>query len=384
MTIREKIHNFFEAPDTIAAKAVQFVIVLLILFSVAFVVIEQWYGAYFLAHKSFFQITEHSILAAFTVEYILRLSTAPIKWKFAVKPLNLIDFVAVFPNYLEFLLPIFINTTELRVLRLIRLLRFSRILRAFKLFRYGEFFKRVLRYRGTILEAITPILLLVISIKGGVWILEHHDRWIQDPSLGDLFAIIGFALGIILSQKISSTYDKFLEVETTIVRLSSTLTSLGEILDRTPNRNGRKACQTWARDFLLLLKDPGANNHDIYRANMSLYQAIRSDENVPGDLHMTWLSITNDATFCLSKKARLTPRAYDLLLQQATVLYLVLIALFIPGLTGMISVFIAAYILYGMYYLTQDLDSIVGGEYQLINIDISELEQIASEPREDV
>lgn len=89
--------------------------------------------------------------------------------------------------------------------------------------------------------------------------------------------------------------------------------------------------------------------------------------------------ITKDASFCLSKKTRITPKAYDTLLHQATMLYLLLIAIFIPGITGMISVIVATYILYGMYQLTQDLDSILGGEHNLINVDMSELIYLVNE-----
>jgi len=86
--------------------------------------------------------------------------------------------------------------------------------------------------------------------------------------------------------------------------------------------------------------------------------------------------ISRDAAFCLSKKVRITPKAYDNLLQQSTVLYLTLIAVFIPGITGMISTVVATYILYGMYNITQDLDSIFGGEFSLMNIDMTELEYL--------
>jgi len=100
---------------------------------------------------------------------------------------------------------------------------------------------------------------------------------------------------------------------------------------------------------------------------------IKKAEPVPADLYVSYSSIVDDAIFCLTKKVRLTPKAYDTLLHQATIVYLALIVVFIPTLTGMISVIVGTYTLYGMYKLTQDLDSIYGGEYNLINIDTSEL-----------
>lgn len=65
-------------------------------------------------------------------------------------------------------------------------------------------------------------------------------------------------------------------------------------------------------------------------------------------------------------------------MQQATVLYLFLLALFIPGWSGLVSVAVATYVLYGMYNVTQDLDSILGGEYRLIRINMTDIEIFAT------
>src|SRR3989344_4690277 len=121
------------------------------------------------------------------------------KPKVFVKPMNLVDFFAVFPNYLELILHIALDTRELRVLRLLRL---TRVLRAFKLFHFAGAFKKVFSYQNTILQSITPVIAIFAALKGGVWALEHYNLWIRNPELSELFTIIGFSLGIILSQKI--------------------------------------------------------------------------------------------------------------------------------------------------------------------------------------
>jgi len=143
---------------------------------------------------------------------------------------------------------------------------------------------------------------------------------------------------------------------------------------------GTKACLEWTRGFLRILKDPNAvKSSDVHKLNRDLYDAIVQVEECPAELAVLHGEICRDASFCLSKKVRLMPRAYDTLLHQITLLYLFLIVIFLPGLTGLISVLVAAYVLYGMYNLTQDLDSILGGEFTLINIDVSELEHIVEE-----
>lgn len=371
-----KIYNFFENPKGFWAIIVQVVIFALIIVSVVNVAIEFFYQQTFSRFENLFHLSNNIILAVFTVEYVLRLTTAPKKFPFIRKPLNVVDFLAIFPNYLELLLPFVVETTELRALRVIRFLRFVRVLRVLRVFRYASFFKKVFSYQNTILQAITPILVMFIILKGVIWVLETYRFWLEIPGLGELFAIIGFALGIILSQKISATYDKFLQVEETVVRLYGTLGSLREILNSQKKNLGTTTTKAWAKKFLDILKNPKANNFDINLANIELYKAIAQIESTPSEVTMLHGDISRDAAFCLSKKVRLTPKAYDTLLQQSTVLYLTLIAVFIPGITGMISVIVATYILYGMYNITQDLDSIFGGEFSLMNIDMSELEYL--------
>lgn len=374
--IQNTVHNFFEQPKGFAAYFVQFLILILIIASVVNVAIEFFYHDIFKQYETSFHLANWIILILFTIEYVLRVSTAPKKIDYARRPLNVVDFFAIAPNYVELLLPFFVETTELRVLRLIRLLRFMRILRVLRLFRYTSFLKRIFQYQNTVLEAITPILLIFISIKAVIWILEANKLWVEIAGLGELFAIIGFALGIILSQKISATYDKFLEVEAAVIRLYGTLRSLREILDAQKKNLGSTVTKQWVKSFLALLKDPKADNFAINQSNTNLYKAMFKIEKTPSELAILHGEICRDAAFCLSKKVRLTPKAYDTLLHQATILYLALITAFIPAVTGMISIIVATYILYGMYNITQDLDSIYGGEFNLMNVDLGELEYL--------
>lgn len=371
-TTKEKIYNFFDQPESLAAKLVQFFIFALIIASMVLIAIEFFYVETFEKYKTLIYIADYFILAVFTVEYVLRIATAPKKVKFFFKPLNLVDFLAVFPNYLELFLHYFVPTNAIRILRLVRLFR------AIKLFKYGGLFKKVFHYKNTILQSITSVIVLFVAFKGVIWILESYGLWISNADLGELFAIIGFALGIILSQKIGVSYDKFTQVEEAAVRLYGTLQSLTLILNKIEPGLGTKSCQKWAKEFLALLEDPQADNYQIFKVNDDLHEVIARIENVPADLAAFHGDICRDAAFCLSKKVRLTPKAYDTLLHQSVMLYLALTAVFIPGLTGMISVVVATYVLYGMYNLTQDFDSIIGGEFNLISINISELKYLAN------
>ena len=368
--MKEKVFNFFENPKGKWAIGFQIIIFLMIIVSVGIAFLEFFHHEEVKPIEPYLLFVNHIILFVFTFEYCVRLFTTTHKLQWVRRPMNIVDFVAIAPNYIELFLHVFVDSTELRVLRIIRLLRFARVLRILKLFKYSGLFKKVFRFQETILEAIFPVLMMFVGLKGLVWVLEYYHVWISNQDLGNLFAIIGFALGIILSQKIGVSYDKFLQVEEALIRLYSNLQSLAQLL----NGKGKQMTKEWAKTFLSLLNDPKADNFAINTSNAKLFVNMQRIEKRPGEsLVGLYTDICRDGAFCLSKKVRLTPKAYDTLLHQATMLYLVLVAAFIPGLTGMISIVTATYILYGMYNLTQDLDSILGGEFTLINLDMSEL-----------
>jgi hypothetical protein len=379
MTTKQRIHLFFEEPEGFWAGLVHAVIVVLILGSVGTVVVECLRPDVYAAHRSAFLTFELGILAAFTVEYLLRFFTAPAKGSF-LRPLNVVDFFAIFPGYLVFLIPVFGNVTALRSLRLIWLLRSSRMLRIFKLLRYESFFRRIGRFRGTIFEAILPVIVLLTALKAVIWWFEAKGWWFGHVELGELFTIIGFALGIILSLKIASTYEKFLQIEETVVRVAASLRSLATILETAGRSEGGAACRAWADAFLSQLYAPFQAERDVLRQRgEEVYRLITTVETVPEELAVLYLEVNKDMEFCLYKGHRTTPQAYDTLLHQGTVGYLALIAVFIPGWMGLLSVFVASYMLYGMYQLTLDIDTILGGEYRLVNIRLGEIRELAGE-----
>lgn len=364
--LKNNIQQFFDRP------AVQGGIMLVILISTSSVVTELFYPNLFHRYAFIFHIIEYSALAIFTFEYGLRLWAAPQRKKFMAQPFNIIDLLAILPSYIELILAATPWASLLRSVRLLRILRFSRVLRAFKLFRYQSFFKTIFQYQDTILQSITPVLLGFGVCKSIIIFLEYHHWWLRDANLDELFAIIGFALGIILSQKIGTAHNKFTQVEEVTVRITSTLSTLQSIAPS-------DCYSRWAQHFLEQL-----TNHNpqaraaLQQENLAILTIIKQLEPQPAELTILYKDLLCDSHFCLSKSQRLTPAAYDTLLHQATIVYLALIAAFIPGITGIISVLIASYILYGMYRVTQDLDSISGGEYKLINIDLTELRQLAN------
>jgi len=376
-TLSGRIYNFLEYPATTPAKLFQALIYLLIIVSIAITVVEFWNQSLYNRHAVLFQYADYLILGVFTAEYVAKLAAAPKRLRFLVRPMSIVDFLAIAPALVSLALPLVANTTQLRILRFLRLLRAARTLRVLRLLRI-EFFGKFLRYNNTVLQAITPILVLFALLKAGVWVLEWLGFWFSDVNLGELFAIIGFALGIILAQKVAATYDKFLQVEEEVVRLTATLYALADIVERVQPGKADPVIRQWAAAFQAALHNPKAEMLDMQEANRKLHNLLAECESGPAELAMKYASLMESVGHLLYKKNQRTPRPYDSLLQQATVTYLIMLVSFIPGWTGMLSVIVAAYVLYGMYNLTQDLDSILGGEFRLISINTAALQRFAA------
>lgn len=118
----------------------------------------------------------------FTIEVLLRVTFCPDKLEFFKSALNIIDFVAILPFYLEVGLSGLSSKAAKDVLGFLRVVRFVRILRIFKLTRHFV----GLRVLGHTLRASTnEFLLLIIFLALGVLIfatmIYYAERIGADP-----------------------------------------------------------------------------------------------------------------------------------------------------------------------------------------------------------
>jgi len=136
-SLSKRIHNFFEKPKGKFSIGTQLFIVYLIIMSVALTFIELIFEEAVREYAWIIDPTNMFILAVFTVEYVLRVATAPRTFLFVKRPLNVIDLLAILPHIIEIMFQVTVGyqTMALRGLRLLRLFRLTRLLRALRLLR---------------------------------------------------------------------------------------------------------------------------------------------------------------------------------------------------------------------------------------------------------
>ena len=94
------------------------------------------------AHGPMLNKIEWFFTIAFTVEYILRISSSPNQRKYIFSFLGIVDLMAIIPTYLAVIIP---EAQPFIVVRGIRLLRIYRILKLYRFVRAGNLLLIALR-----------------------------------------------------------------------------------------------------------------------------------------------------------------------------------------------------------------------------------------------
>lgn len=153
-------------------------------------------GGYAQFEEPLFAI-ETACIAWFTLEFLLRLITCPDKMKFMKSQLNIIDFVAILPYYMD----LFVVLVTLRsgggavghagILTALRILRLIRVLRIFKISRHSRGLQILGRTFIMSMRELGLLLLFlgmgVILYSSAVYYAEHGTENTQFTSIPEAF-----------------------------------------------------------------------------------------------------------------------------------------------------------------------------------------------------
>ena len=170
--LRKKLYEIIFEADTKAGKLFDIILLLVIIISVAFVMLESIpvinndYG-------NILKNAEWTITILFTLEYILRIIIVKNSFGYIKSFYGIIDLMAILPTYLG----IFIIGTQ--GLIVIRALRLFRIFRIFKLTRYtaaGKTIMTALKNSGAKIGVFLFGILMVIIILGTIMYLVEGEK----------------------------------------------------------------------------------------------------------------------------------------------------------------------------------------------------------------
>ncbi len=170
---KRKIYSVVFESHTPVGKIFDVVLFLLILSNILFLMLES-VPAISVIYYSWFRALDFFYMIIFTVEYILRIICVKSPKKYITSTYGIIDFLAIFPSYLELFLP---RTHMLMIIRSFRLLR------AFRIFHMVKFLDEsrllvlaLLRSFHKIIIFLFFVLLLTMFMGSFMYVLENDKN----------------------------------------------------------------------------------------------------------------------------------------------------------------------------------------------------------------
>ncbi len=180
MTLRKWAYNLLEPTEgNSAAKAVELLLITLIFFNITAVILES-VKEINEVYSSYFHELEFFSVIIFSIEYFLRVWTAPENPKYAKRLgrlryaftfMALVDLMSILPFYVNFLPFDFLFIRVIRVFRLIRVLKIARYLKALNLI------AAVLKERKEQIQlSVMFIIFLLVIVSTLMFYLEHEAQ----------------------------------------------------------------------------------------------------------------------------------------------------------------------------------------------------------------
>lgn len=170
------LRRIVQETDTPAGRAFDLIVLVLIAVSLVTFSLETLPNLPAIAHKAF-AFSEIVITLLFTLEYGLRIATAPRKKDYILSFYGIVDLIAILPFYVT-------SGIDLRALRAVRMLRIFRIL---KLAGYSNAmvdFGQAMRHAKEqfIIFGIAALIVLYVS-AAGIYYFEHEAQPEQFASI---------------------------------------------------------------------------------------------------------------------------------------------------------------------------------------------------------
>ncbi|MDN3446300.1 ion transporter [Psychrobacter sp. APC 3281] len=185
--LRNRTHIIIEGTDTRLGKLFDIVLLIAILASVAVVMLDSvlymrlQYGTLFLYAEWFFTIL-------FTIEYALRLFSAPNRLRYAFSFFGIVDLLSVLPSYLSLM---FVGVQYLLVIRVLRILRVFRVLKLKAYMQQAGFLASALKTSQQKITVFFLSLVLLVTIFGSIiYVVEGPENGFTSIPLSIYWAVV--------------------------------------------------------------------------------------------------------------------------------------------------------------------------------------------------
>lgn len=186
-SLRNRIHIIIEGTDTPLGKLFDIILLVAIAASVGIVMLDSvlylrlQFGTVFFYAEWFFTIL-------FTLEYILRLFSAPNRLRYAFSFFGIVDLLSVLPSYLSL---IFGGVQYLLVVRILRILRVFRVLKLKSYMQQAGFLAAALKTSQQKITVFFLSLLLLVTIFGSViYVVEGPENGFTSIPVSIYWAIV--------------------------------------------------------------------------------------------------------------------------------------------------------------------------------------------------
>lgn len=185
--LRNRIHIIIEGTDTRLGKLFDIILLIAILASVAVVMLDSvlymrlQYGILFRYAEWFFTIL-------FTIEYILRLFSAPNRLRYVFSFFGVVDLLSVLPSYLSL---VFGGVQYLLVIRILRILRVFRVLKLNTYMQQAGFLASALKTSQQKITVFFLSLVLLVTIFGAVvYVVEGPENGFTSIPISIYWAVV--------------------------------------------------------------------------------------------------------------------------------------------------------------------------------------------------
>lgn len=186
-TLKDKIHVIIEGTDTKGGKFFDVVLLIAIALSVAVVMLDSVLYLRLQYGRLFFW-AEWIFTVLFTLEYLLRVYSAPNRRRYITSFFGVVDLLALLPSYLSLF---FVGTQYLLVVRILRILRIFRVFKLKSYMHQAGFLAAAFKTSQHKITVFFLSLLLLVTIFGSVlYVVEGPENGFTSIPLSIYWAIV--------------------------------------------------------------------------------------------------------------------------------------------------------------------------------------------------